>query len=84
MAERICRTRCLHFTGAGVTRVSILLQRPAVVSALSNPLPSPSQIVCNDVIQWANHVTTRLPVSVGLCCPAALRLACLLPLVPPS
>lgn len=68
-----CRKTCLHFYWrAGGSLVSISLPRPVMVTArLSSTPPSLSQILCNDVIQWADHVTACLPVSVGHCSLAA-------------
>lgn len=68
------RKTCLHFywrAGGGVL-VSILLPRSVMVTArLSSTPPSLSQILCNDVIQWADHVVACLPVSDGHCSLAA-------------
>lgn len=68
-----CRKTCLHFCRrAGGGLVSISLPRPVMVTArLSSTPPSLSQILCNDVIQWADHVAACLPVSVGHCSLAA-------------
>lgn len=67
------RKTCLHFYWrAGGSLVSILLPRSVMVTArLSSTPPSLSQILCNDVIQWADHVVACLPVSVGHCSLAA-------------
>lgn len=80
MSECFCRRTCLHFhTGCCKPGVHIAAEachgdRPAC--QLSKPPPSLSQILCNDVIQWADHVTRCLPVCVGQCRSAEPRSAC--------
>lgn len=77
MAECFCHTRCFHLTRAYTSRVSIFLPRAChgirLACQLSGSPPSLSQILCNDVIQWADHVTACLPVPVCLCCSAGPR-----------